>query len=232
MVRARGRMNSPADFHITETPTLQFVSTEDEQKLSQDLQTRLEESLKHAEEQPEVMAAAELQKTAADRLEQLRKAERGLHRYARESAEELQRASAAALDGIIGTAADGPPRFAGLNELAAMESRSRYAGRAIERLVEHLIPLAQIAQLRADSHELMTRARAIETIAQERAERVLGQLRGAVSEEIVLPVDLSKGVAGALLAHASGLKKLAVAQAENADRIEKSYTARAAKETR
>jgi hypothetical protein len=41
---------------------------------------------------------------------------------------------------------------------------------------------------------------------------------------------MSKGVAGALLAHASGLKKLAVQQAENADRIEKSYTARAMKE--
>lgn len=225
-------MNSPSDFQITETPTLQVVSTDDEQKLSQDLQARIEESLQQAAQQPEVLAAADVHRSAADRLEQLRKAERGLHRYARESGEELQRASAAALDGIIGTAAEGPPKFAGLNELAAMESRSRYAGRAIERLVEHLIPLAQIAQLRADSHELMTRARAIEKLAQERAEKVLGQLRGAVSEEVVLPVDMSKGVAGALLAHASGLKKLAVAQSENADRIEKSYTARAVKEAR
>jgi hypothetical protein len=72
----------------------------------------------------------------------------------------------------------------------------------------------------------VTRARAIESVAQERAERVLGQLRDAVSEEMVLPVDMSKGVAGALLAHASGLKKRAVQEAENADRMEKSYTAR------
>jgi hypothetical protein len=104
--------------------------------------------------------------------------------------------------------------------------------RALERLVEHVIPLAQIAYLRGDSHELLTRARAIESIAQERAERVLSQLREAVSEEMVLPVDMSKGVAGALLAHAGGLKKLAVQQAENADRIEKAYTARTAKEGR
>ena len=102
----------------------------------------------------------------------------------------------------------------------------------LERLVEHVIPLAQIAYLRGDSHELLTRARAIEAIAQERAERVLSQLREAVSEEMVLPVDMSKGVAGALLAHAGGLKKLAVQQAENADRIEKAYTARATKEGR
>jgi len=113
-----------------------------------------------------------------------------------------------------------------------LESRLRYTGRALERLVEHLIPLAQIAYLREDSHELLTRARAIEKIAQERAERVLGQLRDAVNEEMVLPVDMSKGVAGALLAHAAGLKKLAVQQAENADRIERSYTVRASKENR
>jgi hypothetical protein len=54
------------------------------------------------------------------------------------------------------------------------------------------------------------RARALERIAQERAEKVLKQLRGAVSEEMVLPVDMSKGVAGALLSRAAGLKRLAV----------------------
>jgi hypothetical protein len=135
-----------------------------------------------------------------------------------------------ALDKIIHSAAKGAPDFGDLTEWSAVEMRNRHTGRALERLVEHLIPLAQIAQLRADSHELLTRARAVEHIAQERAERVLGHLREAVSEEIVLPVDMSKGVAGALLAHASGLKKLAIQQSENADQIEKSYTRRASEQ--
>jgi len=52
---------------------------------------------------------------------------------------------------------------------------------------------------------------------------VLQQLRGAVSQEMVLPVDMSKGVAGALLARAAGLKRCAVQISENADRIESSY---------
>jgi hypothetical protein len=72
----------------------------------------------------------------------------------------------------------------------------------------------------------LTTARAIERIAQERAEKLLSHLREAVSEEMVLPVDLSKGVSGALLAHAAELKRLALQQSENADRIEKSYTER------
>lgn len=224
-------MNSPSDFQITETPTLHFVATGDEQRLSQDLQARLDESLRQAEEKPEVVAAAEAHRAASDRLQQLKKAERGLHRYARESGSEMAGAAHRALDTVIHSAAvKSAPDFGGLAELTAIETRNRFTARAIERLVEHLIPLAEVGELRADSHELETRARVIEAIAQERAERLLGQLRDAVSEEIVLPVDLSKGVAGALLAHAGGLKKLAVQQAENADRIEKSYTARAMKE--
>jgi hypothetical protein len=219
------------DFHIGETPTLHFVATEDEGKLSQDLQTRLEESLAHAEQQPQVAAAVEAHRAAEGRLQELKKAERALHQYARESGAEMASVARKAMDVIIASAAAGKPDFTKLGELTAIETRNRHTARALERLVEHLIPVAQIAQLRADSHELMTRARAIETIAQERAERLLGQLRDAVSEEIVLPIDMSKGVAGALLAHGGGLKKLAVQQSENADRMEKSYTVRASKES-
>jgi hypothetical protein len=219
-------MNSPPDFHITETPTLHFVATEDEQQLSQDLQARLEESLGKAQEQREVKVAAEAARAAGDRLERMRKAERMLNQHARESNLEMAGIAERALGSIIESAAEGKPAFTKVGELTAMEARIKYTVRALERLVEHVIPLAQIAYLRGDSHELLTRARAIENIAQERAERVLSQLREAVSEEMVLPVDMSKGVAGALLAHAGGLKRLAVQQAENADRIEKSYTAR------
>lgn len=225
-------MTSPPDFQITETPTLHFVATEDERQLSQDLQSRMDGSLAQAEAQTEVTAAVEATRVATNRLEQMKNAERALHRHARELNGEMAEVSEKALGSIIESAADGKPAFTKIAELTAMEARVRYTGRALEKLVEHLIPLAQIAHLRSDSHELMTRAKAIEKIAQERAERVLGQLREAVSEEMVLPVDMSKGVAGALLAHANGLKKLAVQQAENADRIEKAYTARAMKENR
>ena len=209
------------DFHLTETPTLHVVSSGDDQKLSQDLQERLEESLRLAAEDPDSMAAAEANRAAEIRLQELKKAERGLHEYARESSVEMAGAGQRALDTIIHSAASGKPDFTGIGELTAIETRNRHSGRALERLVEHLIPLAQVVSLRADSHELMTRARAIEKIAQERAERLLGQLREAVSEEVVLPVDMSKGVAGALLARAGTLKKLAMQQSENADRIEK-----------
>jgi len=112
--------------------------------------------------------------------------------------------------------------FKGLGELAALESRSRQATRAIERLVERLLPLALWTRLRQESHATNVLARALEAVAQERAERVLDQLREAVGEEMILPVDLSKGVAGALLARAEELKQRAVQLSSNADSIEKS----------
>jgi UTP:GlnB (protein PII) uridylyltransferase len=100
-------MNSPPDFHITETPTLHFVATEDEQRLSQDLQARLDESLGQAEEKPEVKAAAEAARAAGDRLERMRKAERMLHQHARESNIEMAGIAEKALGSIIESAAEG-----------------------------------------------------------------------------------------------------------------------------
>ncbi len=224
-------MSSPPDFQITETPTLHFVANGDEQQLSQDLQARLEESLRLAEAEPEVIAALEATRAAENHLEKMKRAERTLHQHARESNRELAAVADRTFGAIIESAAEGKAAFTRLSDLTGIETRIRYIGRTLERLVEHLIPLAQSVHLRGDSQELLTRARAIEKIAQERAEKVLSQLRDAVSEEMILPVDMSKGVAGALLAHAGALKKRAVQQAENADRIEKSYTSRMTKES-
>ena len=131
------------------------------------------------------------------------------------------------LDSLIDAAANSA-KIEGrkLSELAALEDRVRYAGRAIERLAEHLVPLALIASLREEAHALMAEARAIEKVAQQRAEKVLGQIRAAVSDEMVLPIDMSKGVAGALLAQAQSLKTRAIQVSENADGLERKYVAR------
>jgi hypothetical protein len=209
-------------FDIARTPTLQAVATGDERRLVENLQERVEAAARQAEELPEVMAAVESQTRAEEHLRQLQRAERALNLFAKDAGEKLAALRESALDGIIRSAANGEKLdFKPLNEVAALESRSRQATRAIERLVERLLPCAQLLRLREESHAAMTRARALEGIAQERAEKLLGQLRDAVSEEVVLPVDLSKGVAGALLGQASEFKRLAMQLSENADSIEK-----------
>jgi hypothetical protein len=211
-------------FDIVQTPTLQAVATQDEKQLADHLQKRVDEAISQAEAQPGVGRAITAHGTAADRLKKLQKAERVLNAYAKASREQMTASGPAVLDAIVeSAAAGGKPDFKKLDELAALEKQNAYASRAIQRVIEHLIPLAQIALLREESHALTSKARAVERIAQERAEKVLGHLRDAVSEEVVLPVDMSKGVAGALLAYAAGYKLRAVQAAENADQVEKSY---------
>jgi hypothetical protein len=215
------------DFDISSTPTIEVVSTDDEQLLAQDLQTRVDETIRQVEAQPEVIAASEVQQQADDRLARLRKAERSLNEFAKEARQQTALGVEATVDAIVASATSGQrPDFKKANAVAALEVQNSFATRAIQRIIEHQIPMAQIASLRETSHALMTQARAIEKIAQERAEKLLGHLRDAVSEEMVLPVDMSKGVAGALLAHAGGWKKLALQLSENADELEKSYRER------
>jgi hypothetical protein len=220
-------------FDLARTPTLEAVATEDQHVLSQDLQARVEESISQADAQPDVAAAAEAQRAAEERLSRLQKAERVLSQFAKQSRDRISAIVETALEAIVESAvSSGEPDFKKLKELATIESQSRYASRAIERLVEHMLPLAQIARLREESHALMTKAKAVERIAHERAEKVLEQLRDAVTEEMILPVDMSKGVAGALLAHAAGLKRRAIQISESADQIERSYCERNYQETK
>jgi hypothetical protein len=211
-------------FDLARTPTLEAVATKDQQALAQDLQKRAEESIAAAETRPDAIAARAAQQKTEQRLNRLRKAERALSAYAKDSREQMAAMEIAAIETMVESAATrNKIDFKKLEGLATIESQNRVASRAIEHLIEKLIPLAQMSNLREEAHALMTEARAVEGIAQERAEKVLSVLRSAVSDEMVLPVDMSKGVAGALVAHAGRLKKRAVEISENADHMERTY---------
>jgi hypothetical protein len=219
--------NSRMSFELSQTPTLEAVATGDDEILKQDMQARVAEATLQAEAMPEVESAMEDSRKAAAQLARLRGAERGLHGIAKEARERLETAGQAALEALVESAAAGAkPDWKNAAEAAGIETQIRYAGRAIERLAEHTIPLAQIAALREEAHSLEAQARALEAIAQERAERVLGQIRAAVSDEMVLPVDMSKGVAGALVSRAKDLKARAVQLSTEADGLEKKYESR------
>ncbi|HEY6394975.1 MAG TPA: hypothetical protein VIX12_06115 [Candidatus Binataceae bacterium] len=209
-------------FDLARTPTLEAVAEENEQVLARELQKRAEESIAAAEARAEVVEACEKQRKAEERLARLRRAERALSAYAKESRAQTAADEQTALDAMIESAGTKSRiDFRKSDGLAALEHQNRLASRAIEHLVEKLIPWAHIASLREESHALETRARAAEQIAQERAEKVLGALRDAVTEEMVLPVDLSKGVAGTLVAHAGGLRRCALQISESADAMER-----------
>ncbi len=214
----------PMSFELSQTPTLEAVATDDEQTLAQDMQARVAEAAAQAEAHPDVASAMAGSRAAAAELARLRTAERALHQIAKEAREKLEQAGQSALDALVEMAASGAkPDWKMADEAATIEDQIRYAGRAIERLAEHTIPLAHISSLREEAHSLAAQSRAFEAIAQERAEKVLGQIRAAVSDEMVLPVDMSKGVAGALLTRAKELKGRAVQLSTEADGLERKY---------
>lgn len=211
-------------FDISQTPTLQAVATADESRLAADLRARTEAALQQAAEHDDVRRAAEAHQAAEARLTRLRKAERALSRYAREIDGRAKTHRQAALDEFIERAAEGAkPEFKALTEAGIWEARGRCTSGAIERLVETLLPVAELDALREEAHLMSAKSRALERTAQERAEKILGQMREAVSEEMVLPVDMSKGVSGALLAHAAEFQRRAIQISENADRLEKKH---------
>jgi hypothetical protein len=214
-------------FELSQTPTLEAVSTGDEKLLAQDMQARVAEATSQVEAQPHVAAAIEASAAAAAQLAKLRGAERALHQLAKEAREKLEHAGQVALDALVESAATGAKHdWKQANEAFTIEDQIRFAGRAIERLTEHTIPLAHIASLREESHALAARARALEAVAQERAQKVLGQIQAAVSDEMVLPIDMSKGVAGSLLTRAKEWKDLAIRLATEADEWERKYESR------
>jgi hypothetical protein len=212
---------------LAQTPTLQAVATGDERALVEDLEQRVETAVRKALSQPDVIAAEENERAGAERLAKLTRAERTLNGHARQIAERTAEACEAALDALIEAAAIGEKLdYKPLTELFALEHRGRYLSRTLERLVETRLPLERIAHLREASHTAMVRAKALEQVARERAEKLLGQLRDAVTEEVVLPVDMSKGVSGALVAQAAEYRRRGVAISENADHLEKTCVKR------
>jgi hypothetical protein len=213
-----------ASLNIAQTPTLQVVASGDERRLVDDLQNKIDEALQLVEQSPEVLKAKTALDTAAQQVARFKTAERTLNQWAKDLGERISAAREKALDGLVEAAGSGDkPDFKPATEVAALENRSRHTTKTIERLVERLIPLAEIAKLREESHAALTRAKALERIAEERARRIIEHLHGAVSEEIVLPVDFSKGVSGALLAYATEYKAQAVQLSERADQMEKAF---------
>ncbi len=225
-------MNNQLSFDIAQTPTLQAVAAGDDQQLVEDLQTRLDAATQLAETQPEVMAALNSQRRAQQQLQRLRVAERGLHQYAKKLAEKINALRESALDGLIDAFGEevGSDKNTliskPLTEWSSYETRNRQVSQAIERLVEQKLPIAQLAALREESHAAMTMVKALEQVAQQRAEKLLEHLRSAVSEEVVLPVDMSKGVSGALLHQATEYKDKARQLSESADQLEQTYMSR------
>src|SRR5271169_4782299 len=113
-------------FDLARTPTLEVVATQDEKRLSHDLQSRVGQAILQAEAQPEVVEAVSDQRSARTRLEDLKKAERLLSQFAMESRNQMAATSKAAIESIVASAVAGAPKVTNLKELALIDIQNRY----------------------------------------------------------------------------------------------------------
>jgi hypothetical protein len=103
------------------------------------------------------------------------------------------------------------------------ENEVRLLVRAVQRIVEHLKPTAQIARLWAEAAHQFARAKVLDRLAHERAQRLLDSLSAAVSEEGVVQVDAKAGVSGLLLGMASEARTTAHGHERLAKELQEKY---------
>jgi hypothetical protein len=103
------------------------------------------------------------------------------------------------------------------------ENEARLLIRAVERIVEHLKPTAQITRLWAEAAHQFARAKVLDKLAHERAQRLLESLSAAVSEEGVVQVDAKAGVSGLLLGMASEARTIGHGHERYARELQEKY---------
>jgi hypothetical protein len=191
--------------NLRATPTLQLSAPNAAEKLDEKLTAELE----RVEADQSVLADRALFEKACDREKQLDRAHRALNQRDSEIGKWLGDIAGTYVESLIESAgSDGKrPDVKIAGRIIDSENESRLICRAIERIALHLKPVAEIARLRAEAQMQHTRAKVIDELAHERAQRFVGALSAAVGEEVAVSVDTKSGAIGMLLAIANEARK-------------------------
>ncbi len=85
------------------------------------------------------------------------------------------------------------------------------------------MPLAEIAELRAESHKCGAVAAALKAHAHQRVAARMESLRGAVEEEGELPINFKSGATGQIMAHSGREAERAQELWRRADELERRF---------
>ena len=186
---------------------------------------KLVAELRRVAEDPAVIEAQSAFENAEARQMKLDVALRGLNARYGELDKWLKGILPEHVEALIEAAASGSkqPGAKTASRIIDAESEVRLLIRAVQRVVEHLNPTAQIACLQAEARYGFTRAKSLETLANERAQRLLESLSVAVSEEGTVQVDAKAGVSGVLLSMASEAKTKAYGHERLAKELQSKY---------
>lgn len=164
------------------------------------MQAQLREILERVENSDAVAQAAGRHEKAVDRAAFLKQAQVRLMQDMQKLGRQLAEAHRAAEDAVI--AGETPD----LARLARQEAEHRLVSRAHQRIVERLLPEADIEELLANANLLAARARALRAEAEARIAKTAQLMAEAAEFEGHIAFDPANTLSGALLAHAMELE--------------------------
>jgi hypothetical protein len=173
-----------------------------------------------------VSAASQKSDAAGVRVRQLKESQKQLRARATELADEIRRVSALCQDSLIEKFAgnkDLPDISKQLGSLPSLESELKLVTQAAAQIVEHLLPQAEIAEIRATADHSTAQADALRDVAAERLRRTNELIAGAAEHEGEIAYDPAKTISGVLLAQAKQLDLVAGNQRRIAQEREQDY---------
>ena len=168
-----------------------------------------------------MVEAREARDAAAGEVARLKAARGRLSERAREIFEEM-RDSSAALDDMLIAGAGGDPSKK-LKAVGALEAEHRAVLRASSRVVEQLLPGAEIGELWRESEHLAARARALRDAALERIRKTAEMLAEAAEHEGGIVFDSTSTLSGEMQRQAEELERQSANYAQWAREREEQY---------
>lgn len=199
-----------------ERSTIEVRAFATDEAFIQTLEERAVEILARVEAEPGVEAAVGRHRIAAGRVAELREARQRLTRRGRELFDLLRETSAGIeLSLIAGDGRDEQSR--GFVRALKLEAEHRLSGQAVSRVVEQMLPEAEIAELGERAEASMARAAALRSVVEERIRRTALLMAQAADHEGEIVFDQGKTLSGELRAKAESLEAEAMGYRREAE---------------
>jgi len=176
------------------------------------LQEKLNEISVSVLERGSVSAASQKSDAAGARVRQLKESQNQLRTRASELGDEISRLTALCQDSLIEQFAGAksvPDISKQLGSLPGLQIEHKLVTQAGTQIAEHLLPKAEIAEVRAVADHSTAQADALREVAAERLRRTNELIAGAAEHEGEITYDPAKTISGVLLAQAKQLDTVA-----------------------
>ena len=190
----------------SETESIEVSHFTSEEEVARELESKVRGLVEAAREAAEVAQARAVREASEARREKLKRASRELAERAKSLYDENRRAAARVDDALI----EGHPVTAAqLDTYVRLEAEHRATLRASERVVERLLPVAEIDAMELQAVEFLVHARELRRVADERMKVTARLLADAAEHEGEIAFDPRNTVSGMLAVEADELERRA-----------------------